>query len=110
MERRINQRARTDFGVIASEGIYESVCRGIEISTSGIVLDRGREVVEEDKRLFFGLEICLPERHAALFAVARPVWHFGSQQAFRIIEMSDVDRLNIAEHVDLRRQGGAWLS
>jgi hypothetical protein len=65
------------------------------------VLDRGRIVEPEDMSLFVKLELELPERHLPLSALARPVWSFGTQQAFRFVRMSDVDRLNLAEHLDV---------
>lgn len=47
------------------------------------------------------MEILLPERLRPLRALARPIWSSGCQQAFKFVRMSDVDRLNLAEHVDL---------
>jgi hypothetical protein len=101
MKRRLAMRARTDFRVIAKNGSLKSTCRGVEVSSSGIVLDRGRPLIPSDITLFVNLELELPERHRPLSAVARPVWSFGSQQAFKFIRMSDVDRLNLAEHLDV---------
>jgi hypothetical protein len=46
------------------------------------------------------LAIELPERRLRVLAVARPVWHFGAQQAFRLVAVADADRLELAEHVD----------
>jgi hypothetical protein len=33
------------------------------------------------------------------------VWSLGWQQAFRFVVMSDVDRLSVAQHIDLRVGG-----
>jgi hypothetical protein len=74
------------------------------VSASGILIDRGRPVVDRDQGIFIDLEIRLPERRRPLMARARPVWSFGTQQAFKFIEMSDVDRLSLAEHVDLQHR------
>jgi hypothetical protein len=71
------------------------------VSPTGIVIDRGRPISERDQRVYVEMEIVLPERARPLRALARPVWSFGTQQAFKFVRMSDVDRLNIAEHVDL---------
>jgi len=101
MERRIGLRGRTDFRVIARNGILAAHCRGIEISSTGIILDRGREVTARETPLVMKLELLLPERVRRLRALARPVWSFGSQQALRFIHMSDVDRLDLAEHLDI---------
>lgn len=106
MERRLGLRARTDFGVVARDGRLASRCRGIEVSTTGIVIDRGRNVAARDHRILLDLELWLPERLAALRALVRPVWFLGSQQALRIVRMADVDRLTLAEHMDVLRLRG----
>ena len=85
MERRVGLRARTDFRVIARIGCLASHCRGIEISSTGIIVDRGRPVTRREEPLLLKLELQLPERMKALRAIARPVWSFGSQQALRFV-------------------------
>ncbi len=107
MERRIGFRGRTDFRVIAHNGPLISPCRGIEISSSGIVLERGRRLLRRDDGLLVKLELRLPERFNALVGWARPVWVRGTQQALRFVKMSDADRLTLAEHLDLCRLRGA---
>ncbi len=109
MERRMALRARTDFGVVAHDGAARASCRGIEISTTGIVVDRGRGVLPRDCPVLLGLELRLPERLRPLRALARPVWSFGSQQAFKFLRMTDMDRLSLAEHLDLLRMKGVPL-
>jgi hypothetical protein len=94
-------RGRTDFRVIARNGILAAHCRGIEISSTGIILDRGCRVTNREHPLLLSLELSLPERVTKLRALARPVWSFGTQQALRFVRMSDVDRLNLAEHLDI---------
>ena len=109
MERRFGVRARTDFRVIARDGVLAVNWRGIEVSPMGIVLDRGRSSLDRDSALFVQLELVLPERFRAIRAVARPIWELGSQQAFKFIRIADVDRLTLAEHLDLLRMRGAAL-
>ncbi|MCA9597136.1 MAG: hypothetical protein KC776_27670 [Myxococcales bacterium] len=109
MVRRVGLRGRTDFRVVARDGSRRSICRGIEISSSGIVVDRGRPIGSWDQRLLQKLELRLPERFNALIAIARPVWSRGSQQAFRFVKMSDADRLTLAEHLDLLQLRGVAL-
>ena len=101
MQRRLNQRARTDCSVRTWQGSLISSYRGIEVSPTGIVIDRARPIDERDGGIYVEMEIVLPERSRPLHAYARPVWSFGTQQAFKFVVMSDVDRLNLAEHVDL---------
>jgi hypothetical protein len=109
MERRIGLRARTDFGVMARDGTRRSRCRGIEVSSTGIILDRGRPIGRGESSFLMGLEIRLPERVQPLRALARPVWSFGTQQALRFVRMSDADRLTLAEHLDVLRLRGVAL-
>ena len=108
MEKRIGLRARTDLEVIARHGQFTTRCRGIEVSPTGIVLDRGPAGF--DDHLLVELELRLPERIRALHALARPVRSVGNQRALRFVEISDVDRLTLAEHMDTVRLGGAPLS
>lgn len=101
MSYRMSERARTDCSVRTEQERIVSIYRGIEVSPTGIVIDRGRPIRDRDKRIFIHMEITLPERMKPLRAVARPVWSFGTHQAFKFVRISDVDRLNLAEHVDL---------
>ena len=109
MIRRHGLRGRTDFKVIQREGGRTSMCRGIEVSPSGLIIDRGRPVTPRDQSMIQRLELRLPERLRALVAVARPVWSRGTQQAFRFVEIKDADRLTLAEHVDLLSLRGVAL-
>jgi hypothetical protein len=109
MDRRVGLRGRTDFGVIAHDGILAARCRGIEISPTGIVVDRGTVVEARDQRLLIKLELWLPERLNALSAWARPVWTRGTQQALKLVKMADADRLTLAEHLDLVALRGALV-
>lgn len=109
MERRVGLRGRTDCSVKLRDGLWENQVRAIELSNSGIVLDRGREP-RADQPLFVRLEICLPERRRAISAVARPVRSYGTQQALHFVKMHDVDRLTLAEHLDLVQRRGSTLN
>jgi len=109
MERRRGLRARTDFGVTTREGTRRSRSRGIEVSASGILLERGRRIQRGEPAFLVGLEIRLPERVQPLRALARPVWWFGTQQALRFVRMSDADRLTLAEHLDVLSLRGVAL-
>jgi hypothetical protein len=106
MQRRFGLRACTDFSVLAQVGSMASQCRGVEVSASGIVLDRGRAVMRRDEPLLLHLELFLPERVRSIRALARLVWSRGTKQGFRFVRMSDADRLTIAEHLDVLRFKG----
>jgi hypothetical protein len=108
MRGRVGLRARTDFRVISKTGSMRAHYRGIEISSSGIVIDRGRRLREGG--LIQTLELYLPERRRPLRALARSVWIAGSQQAFKFVSISDADRLSLAEHLDLQWRRGFSLN
>ncbi|MDF3071549.1 MAG: hypothetical protein K0R38_7150 [Polyangiaceae bacterium] len=55
-------------------------------------------------------EMLLPERIRPLRALARPIWVHGSQQALKFVRISDVDRLTLAEHLDVLCLRGVCLS
>ncbi len=101
MRRRINLRARTDCIVRTQQGSLVSFRRAVEVSPTGIVVEFGRPVGARDQPLYVKMEITLPERLRPLRALARPIWFTGTRQAYKFVRMSDVDRLNLAEHVDL---------
>lgn len=107
MQHRVGLRARTDFRVVERDGGFVSHFRGIEISASGIIVDRGREM--PSGALLVRLEMLLPERIRPLSALARPVWASGSQQALKFVRISDVDRLTLAEHLDVLSLRGVCL-
>lgn len=109
MKGRMGQRARTDFPVVARFGRVSSSCRGLELSATGILLDRGRSAPFSDQT-FVKLELELPGVEQPLLAVARPVWSFGTQQALKFVGLSDADHLAIAEHVDRLSREGARLN
>ena len=110
MERRLGLRGRTDFPVTMKDGFWHHEVRGIEISGTGIILDRGRALLDEQMPLLMNLSIRLPERRRPIAAVARHVRCFGSQQVLRFVSLSDVDRLNLAEHLDIVQRRGASLN
>jgi hypothetical protein len=110
MERRVGLRGRTDFSVVAHQGTIASRCRGIEVSPTGIILERGSPIQTRHESMLQKLELMLPERVRAITVWARPVWARGSHQAFRFVRMSDSDRLSLAEHLDLLALRGALVA
>jgi hypothetical protein len=109
MDRRVGLRTRTDFRVIAQRGPLRSQYRGIDVSPTGIVLDRGRAIEEHDWPLWMRLELQLPEYLKSVRAVARPIWSTGTKQAFKFVRIADVDRLILAEHLDFMSVRGDRL-
>lgn len=109
MRARAGLRTRTDFKVITHVGKQRSECRAVELSPSGIIVDRGYEVATRPIPLVLRVELRLPERLRPLFAWARPIWSSGTRQALRFVGASDADRLSLAEHLDLQVLRGAEL-
>jgi hypothetical protein len=109
MDRRVGLRTRTDFRVLAQRGSLLSQYRGIDVSPTGIVLDRGRPIGELDWPLLMRLELQLPEYLKPVRALARPIWSFESKQAFKFVRIADVDRLILAEHLDFMSVRGVNL-
>ncbi len=109
MERRVGFRARTDFGVIARDGSLSAHCRAVELSATGIIVDRGHPVLARDERILIPLELRLPERHRTIRAIARHVRSYGSRQCLKFVRIHDADRLSLAEHLDLCQLRGIPL-
>lgn len=108
MQFRAGLRARTSFPVLTGNGRGQRECRAVELSPSGIVIERG----ETDARptpFLMRIEMRLPDRLRPLIAWARPIWSRGTRQALKIIGASDADRLSLAEHLDLQRLRGSEL-
>jgi len=109
MDRRVGLRTRTDFRVVAQRGPHVSHYRGVDVSATGIVLDRGRPIGELDWPLLQRLELQLPEYLKPVRALARPIWSRGAEQAFKFVRIADVDRLILAEHLDFMSVRGVVL-
>jgi hypothetical protein len=90
-------------------GNQASECRAVEVSPSGIILDRGFDVALRPIPFLIRIEMRLPERLRPLFAWGRPIWCRGTEQALRFVGASDSDRLSLAEHIDLQRLRGVRL-
>jgi hypothetical protein len=106
MQFRAGLRAPTNFPVTAGSGRFRTECRAVELSPSGIVLDRGYKVESRPIPLVLRIEMRLPERLRPLVAWARPIWARGQWQALKFVGASDADRLSLAEHLDLQRMRG----
>jgi hypothetical protein len=105
-ERRMSDRARTEFGVVVRDGLRSEDARCVEVSGAGLLLARPGQTTTDgavlpNDSVLTRLELRLPERRRELHAWARPVWARGSLMAYRIVQMRDVDRLSFAEHRDI---------
>jgi hypothetical protein len=99
--RGIGLRAATRFPVLVCEGPHVAHCSAVELSATGIVIDRGRELSSRELRAHFKLELMLPEQRSAVRVLARIVRQVeGARYAFKFVLISDADRLTLMEHVD----------
>lgn len=109
-ERGIGLRAWTRFPVLVCEGPHAAHCHAVELSATGIVVDRGRELSERELRAGFKLELFLPDAARpvrALAKVARTI--VPGRYAFKFVLISDVDRLSLMEHLDRQRSDSLRL-
>lgn len=106
-ERRLAMRAQIDFPVIQHVDGFAHACRGIDVSSRGLVVRRPTSLVERDPRLLYSIELRIGDR--AIRTLARTVWTEGPLQAMRYVGMSDADKLDIAEVLDRARRKGTVL-
>ncbi len=98
MERRISSRAQVDLPICALVDGYRHACRAIDLSPTGMVVERSRALVERHLTQASPFEIYLGPR--PIRARARPVWSHERLVGVRFVWMNDVDRLTIAELLD----------
>jgi hypothetical protein len=100
-ERAIGLRAVTSFPMLLCEGQHAAHCRATELSASGIVVERGRELSEREQRSSLRLELFLPGGGRPIRALAKVARRLGkTRYALRFVLISDVDRLSLMEHID----------
>ena len=99
MHHRTNVRAQTDVPVDVHADGYVFACRAVDLSTSGVVVERAAGLAHHEARPYYWLRFALGAH--GVMTLARPVWSRGKTQAFRFVEMSDEGRLTVAEHMDV---------
>lgn len=104
-QRGIGLRAKTSFPVLLCEGPHVAHCRAVELSPTGIVVERGRELSEREQRALFKLELYLPRSARPVRALAKMArCAGGSAYALKFVMVSDVDRLSLMEHIDCEQR------
>jgi hypothetical protein len=99
-QRSIGLRAPTSFPVLLSEGAHTARCKATQLSASGILLDRGRDLSEREQRSVLRLELLLPDARPVR-VLARVVRRAAQNTyALKFVAVSDVDRLTLMEHLD----------
>lgn len=107
MERRLAMRGQMDFPVTQHVDGFPHACRGVDVSSRGLVIVRPPSLVGREPRLVYSIELSLEGR--TIHTLARTVWTEGPLQAMRYVGISDVDRLEIAEVLDEASRRGAIL-
>jgi hypothetical protein len=100
-ERGIGLRVITSFPLLLCEGPHAAHCRATELSASGIVVERGRELSEREQRASLRLELFVPGAPRPIRVLAKVARQLSkTRYALRFVLISDVDRLTLMEHVD----------
>jgi hypothetical protein len=104
-QRGIGLRQRTSFPVLLCEGPHAAHCRSVELSATGIIVERGRELSEREQRALFKLELFLPGQPRPIRVLAKLARRSGlTEYAFKFVLISDVDRLTLMEHLDRQQR------
>lgn len=104
IHRGIGLRAATRFPVLLCEGPHAAHCRAVELSASGIVVERGRALSEREQKASLKLELFLPDLPRPVRVLAKVVRAITSTRyALKFILIADVDRLTLMEHLDRQR-------
>jgi hypothetical protein len=96
MDRRRCARYRADLAVITYENGVAHRGRSLDLSCGGALLQRS---IDRAPPMLQRLELQLDGRHTVR-GMARTVWSKRGTCAVRFLGLSDVDRLEIAEHLD----------
>jgi hypothetical protein len=106
-QRSIGLRGKTDIPVLIYDGVVASHCHAVELSSTGIVLERGRSDPGSERRNgSVRLELFLENAPRPVRVLARPVRWFGTREAYKFTTITDVDRLTLTEHLDLESRRG----
>jgi hypothetical protein len=103
MERRHGARAHVDLFVSALVDGHRHRCRAVDLSTTGMVIERGPALATRSLSGITPFELELGGRRPIRLR-ARPIWDRDRLLALRFVSMSDADRLTIAEHLDQKVQ------
>lgn len=87
---------RTDLPVVAYQDGMAHRVRTVDLSCNGALIQRRSTRLPP---MIQRMELHLQGR-TPLRGVARTVWSSGDLHAVRFVELSDADRLDIAEHID----------
>ncbi|MCC6552139.1 MAG: PilZ domain-containing protein [Polyangiaceae bacterium] len=103
MERRQGARGQVDIPVSALLDGHRHRCRAIDLSATGMVIERSAALAGRALPGVTPFELELGGGRPIRLR-ARPVWDRDRLVALRFVSMSDADRLTIAEHLDRKRR------
>jgi hypothetical protein len=108
--RSIGLRGKTDIPVLIYDGVVASHCHAVELSSTGIVLERGRSDSRSERRSgSVRLELFLEHAPRPVRVLARSVRWFGTREAYKFTTITDADRLTLTEHLDREHRRGQAL-
>ena len=99
-QRSIGLRGETNVPVLIYDGVVASHCHAVELSSTGIVLERGRSAPHSDRRGSVRLELFLEHVPRPVRVLARSVRWSGTREAYKFTTITDADRLTLTEHLD----------
>ena len=108
MERRNAARMMVDLPTWCFRDGFRHACRTLDLSTTGMLLFRGKSLADRDPPQIGAYEIHL-DGGRPIRVRARTVRAEGNLLAVRFVVMHDVDRLTIAEHADRLRASHGLL-
>lgn len=100
LERRRGVRASIDLPAVVIAGGRRHACRAAWVSTSGLLLLRADENAGAVPAPPTPLVVHLWTGAGPIRLAAETVWDDGAIRAVRFVEMTDADRLTLAELVD----------
>ena len=102
-------RAEIEFPVIERDGGFSFWCRALNVSSSGILIDRGDQSAKRRGSLI-RLELHLPGQPEPIEVNASFVWSDGSKLGLKFVGLDDAARLALAEALDAVRKCGGVLN
>jgi hypothetical protein len=105
-EQRSTLRGRLEFPVVEHEGGFSFWCTALDLSPTGILLERNGSFARREGSLI-ELELHLPECPRPVRVIACYAWGEGTRLGLKFVDISDADRLTLAEALDgLLKEGG----
>ena len=103
-------RGAVEFPVLVYDGVVASHCYAVEVSSTGIVLERSYLGVHQERRGSVRLELYLENAPRPIRVLARSVRWIGTREAYKFTTIDDVDRLTLTEHLDHLARAAATVA